>query len=466
MDGVTNLDASIDVSLEESIDIFSEQLKVMGIYLERPIVQRQILMLALILLVAWLIPVAVRYWLRRRRSSRRVAQEWRNRINAASLIISPILALVFTQVLTAGLNAIDVPNGILVEALSLLWLWLAYRALLMVFYARFGKAFTPFHRRIFAPIFLLILGVRISRNFVNIRLVSDYPLFTFSDTVVTVQRFFSAGAVLYAFAVASWALALGLRRIMQERSTVDPGVIESVVTISRYVVIGIGLLIALYLLGVNMATLALIGGGLSIGVGFGLQNIIANFISGLVLLFEQSVLPGDVIEIDGQIGIVDHVNIRATTVRTLDNIEVLVPNETFITTEVTTLTKTNREIRSLLPVGVSYGSDPQEVRRVACTTAKRHGLILDYPEPELLFRGFGDSSLNFDLAIWIDKPQQVHRVRSDIYYMLWEAFAKNNIEIPFPQRDLNLGNGWEKIRAPVEEPSSLGIRVVDENRAG
>ena len=337
MDGVPNLDASIEASLESSIDIVSEQLKVMGVYLARPIVQRQLLLLLLILLVAWAVPIGLRYWMKRHRPADGADRLWRRWIGAFSLVLAPLMALVFIQIFSVWFDAIGAPNGILIESRTILWVWLAYRVLLMLLYGRYGAAFAPFHYRIFLPIFFLLLGIRISRNFVNIRILSEFPLFTIADTTVTVERLFTAAAVIYGSVVASWAISRGIRRAMADRSDVEIGVVESIVTISRYVIVGIGLLVALYLLGVNMATLALIGGGLSIGVGFGLQHIVANFISGLVLLFEQSVVPGDVIAIDGQIGIVDHVNIRATTVRTLDNIEVLVPNETFITTEVTTL---------------------------------------------------------------------------------------------------------------------------------
>jgi small-conductance mechanosensitive channel len=145
-----------------------------------------------------------------------------------------------------------------------------------------------------------------------------------------------------------------------------------------------------------------------------------------------------VIDINGEIGTVEQLNIRATVVRTRNNVEVIVPNEIFVTTQVKTYTKSTRETRILLPIGVSYNEDPKEVRRVVLETAVRHGLILKEPEPALLFRGFGDSSLNFDLAVWIDQPQHTMRVRSDLYYMIFETLKSHGIVIPFPQRDLHL----------------------------
>jgi potassium efflux system protein len=438
-------DVPAPISIDESLEIVSEQFKVVGIYLDRPIVQRQLLLVVLILFAAWAIPTGLRYWLSRRTSARPVPEVWRRRFEGAYLVIAPILGLVLTQIAISAFQILENPYGILLETRTALWYWLAYRGLLAWLYARYGAAFSPFHHRIFLPLFLLLMGSQLSANFVNLRLVSELPLFTVFDTTITLRRLFAAFVILYGFSVAAWVSALAIRRTMGERSAIDPGVIESVVTISRYAIIGTGLLLALYILGVDLSTLALIGGGLSIGVGFGLQNIIANFISGLVLLFEQAVLPGDIIDIGGRIGTVEQVNIRATTVRTFDNVEVLVPNQNFMNSEVTTFTKTDDRIRILLPVGVSYDSDPEMVRRVACATAQRHGLVLDEPKPRLFFCGFGSSSLDFELAAWIDEPQRSKSITSDLYYMLWNAFAESGIEIPYPQRDLNLRRGWDRI---------------------
>ncbi len=220
---------------------------------------------------------------------------------------------------------------------------------------------------------------------------------------------------------------------------------QSAVTITRYAVIIIGILLSLRILGVDLSTLAIIGGGLSVGVGFGLREIIANFVSGLVLLFEQAMLPGDVVEINGELGTVQAINMRSTTVRTINNVELVVPNETFLTNEVTTFTKTDNQVRVLMPFGVSYDSDPHQVRQVVSQAAAEHPLVLDDIAPDLLFRGFGDSSLDFDLAFWIDQPEKVMRVRSDLYYMVWDTLKANDIEIPFPQRDLNLRRGWGEV---------------------
>lgn len=204
-------------------------------------------------------------------------------------------------------------------------------------------------------------------------------------------------------------------------------------------------------LGLDLSTFALIGGGLSVGIGFGLQQIVANFISGILLLFEQSLRPGDVIEINDQLGTVEKLSVRATVVRTNDNIEMIIPNEQFLTNSVTTYTKTSRLVRISVQLGVGYDSDPHLVRRVLLETAVLHELVEQNPAPAVFLTAFGDSSLNFRLAVWTRQPRQIPRIRSDLFFLIWDAFQQHNITIPFPQRDLNLGSGWEPFLPPSAE---------------
>jgi small-conductance mechanosensitive channel len=181
-----------------------------------------------------------------------------------------------------------------------------------------------------------------------------------------------------------------------------------------------------------------------------LQEIVANFVSGLVLLFEQSLRPGDVIELDGRISEVEKISLRATTVRTLTNEELIVPNNNFTTNQVKNFTKSERLVQVTIPLGVSYKSDPELVRQIAIETSLSHPQVLAVPPPVLLFRGYGDSSLDFELRVSTNQPELTLRIRSDLYYTLWEKLAENNIEIPFPQRDLNLGNGWDKLAKDLQ----------------
>jgi small-conductance mechanosensitive channel len=209
--------------------------------------------------------------------------------------------------------------------------------------------------------------------------------------------------------------------------------------------LALGIIISLGILGLDFTSLAIIAGGLSVGIGIGLQDIVANFVSGLVLLFEQSLRPGDVVELDGRISQVEEISLRATTVLTRTNEELIIPNAYFTTQQVKNLTKSDRLVLLRIPLGVSYKSDPELIRQLAMETGLQHPLVLTEPAPELLFLEYGESSLDFVLLVSVNRPEMTLGIRSDIYYMLWKVFAEHNIEIPFPQRDLNLGDGWEKI---------------------
>src|SRR5690606_2751967 len=155
--------------------------------------------------------------------------------------------------------------------------------------------------------------------------------------------------------------------------------------ISNYAIVGIGVLTAASILGFDLSALAIIGGGLSVGIGFGLQELVANFIRGILLLFEQTLRPGDMVEVGGQRGTVNQLRMRATVLRTADNVEVLVPNKTLLTSTVANYTTINRTALRTLSVGVSYAADPQRVRDVLMNIANSHGQVLNTPAPAVFF---------------------------------------------------------------------------------
>jgi small-conductance mechanosensitive channel len=197
-------------------------------------------------------------------------------------------------------------------------------------------------------------------------------------------------------------------------------------------------------LGLDATTLGLVAGGLSVGIGIGMQEIVGNFISGLTLLFEQSLRPGDLIELNGQVTEVERVSLRTTTVTTFDNIKIVVPNSTFTVEPLTTLTKNINIIRMVLPLRVAYDADPEQVRQIVEQAAARHPQVLDQPAPLLFFRDIGnDSSLELDLFAWTDQPKIRGLIRSELYYLLFAELARHSIEIPVPRRNLDLRQGWE-----------------------
>lgn len=206
-----------------------------------------------------------------------------------------------------------------------------------------------------------------------------------------------------------------------------------------YVILLVGLLVALDSTGIDLSTLTVLGGAIGIGVGFGLQTIANNFMSGLILLLEHPIKVDDRIEVGNLNGDVTHIGARSTWIRTNDNVSIIVPNSEFITNRVTNWTASDRQVRFPIPLGVSYGSDPEKVRGVLLEVARANPDVLASPSPDVILTGFGDNSLDFELRVWTVKQVQTPMIlRSDLYFAIFRAFRQHGIEIPFPQRDLHL----------------------------
>lgn len=230
-----------------------------------------------------------------------------------------------------------------------------------------------------------------------------------------------------------------LRTRVLIRTAMDPGQRYAVSRFASYAVFVVGLVVGLQSLGVNLNTLTVFGGALGIGIGFGLQNLTNNFVSGLILLAERPVKVGDRVEVDGLNGDVVRIGARSTWVRTNDNVVIIIPNSDFTENRVTNWTAHERRVRFSVPVGVSYASDPEKVKEILMAAAVEHPDVLAKPLPDVIFLGFGESSLDFDLRVWTETRVQTPKVlRSELYFRIFRAFSEHNIEIPFPQRDLHL----------------------------
>jgi len=234
-----------------------------------------------------------------------------------------------------------------------------------------------------------------------------------------------------------------IRRLMENRvlirTSLATGQQYAYAQITSYLVFLFGLLIGLQWAGVNMSSLVILGGALGIGIGFGMQNIANNFVSGIILLLERPIQVGDRVEVGDTHGDVVRIAARSTWIRTNANVVMIIPNSEFINNHVTNWTANDRQVRFPIPLGVSYGSDPEVVRNVLMEVADNHPDVLNVPPPDLLFTGFGDSSLNFELRVWtITRVQYPRELASELYFMIFKAFKEHGITIPFPQRDLHV----------------------------
>lgn len=201
----------------------------------------------------------------------------------------------------------------------------------------------------------------------------------------------------------------------------------------------VAILITMGVMGIKITTLAVFGGALGLGLGFGLQKVVSNLVSGIILLLDKSIKPGDVIEIGETYGWINSLNLRYASVITRDNKEHLIPNEDLITNPVINWSFSSRLVRIRAPFGISYSSDIRLAMQLAEDCAKSSPRVVDSPAPRCNLMGFGDSSVDLELRFWIEDPHNgVGRVRSEVLLKVWDAFHENEIEFPFPQRDVHL----------------------------
>lgn len=223
---------------------------------------------------------------------------------------------------------------------------------------------------------------------------------------------------------------------------IEPGTSISIASMIQYLILILGTMVILQSAGIDLSTLGFLVGALGIGIGFGLQNITSNFISGIIILIERPIKVGDRIDLGNLEGNVVKISTRATTVVTNDNINVIVPNSEFINNKVINWSFADRKVRLNIPVGVSYNENPEQIRKILIEVANENESILKDPKPDVLFVEYGDSSLNFNLIVWtkdyIDKPIVL---KSQINYAIFEKFKEHQIEIPFPQRDIHIRSG-------------------------
>ncbi|MCC5920951.1 MAG: mechanosensitive ion channel [Cyclobacteriaceae bacterium] len=257
---------------------------------------------------------------------------------------------------------------------------------------------------------------------------------------------------IFVLIISNWIAFLVGKKILK-RYNFEVGLRNSIATLVRYVVLVIGFLIIIQSSGIDLSSLNVLAGALGVGIGFGLQNITNNFISGIIILFERPIKVGDRIEVAGVKGQVFQINARSTTVNTNDNITVIVPNSEFINGTVINWSHNDSRIRFHFPVGVSYNEDPEQVRELLIEVAKKHEGVLDNPSPQVLFTDFGDSSLDFELLVWTEQfTLRPSVLQSDLYFAIFKEFKKHNIEIPFPQRDLHLRSSVDfPVKSVVEK---------------
>ena len=255
-------------------------------------------------------------------------------------------------------------------------------------------------------------------------------------------------AVLLAMVIVASALTNLMRSRVLRATGISLAAQEAIAVLSKYTLLLLGTVVVLQLWGIDLSSIALIASGLGIGVGLGLQGLVKDFVSGLVLVFERPVQVGDFVDFGEVKGTVARIGSRSTEIRTLDSVSIIVPNSRFLESEVINWSHGNPVSRIRLPVGVAYSADPQAVRSALLEACQSNQEILTTPAPQVFFLGFGDNAFNFQLLVWIAQPSRQLVIKSDLYFAIEACLRQHGIEIPFPQRDLHIRSGLSSDLSP------------------
>lgn len=277
--------------------------------------------------------------------------------------------------------------------------------------------------------------------------LSDYfgmPLFRVGHTPISASSLIQLAIFIVVAFWISKVARMGLRRILTARGAAQTATIYTLDRLLNYLILALGVLIGLSAIGIDFTTFAVVAGALGVGIGFGLQPLVANFVSGIILLLDRSIKVGDFIELEsGVTGRVTNISMRTTLVNTNDNVDLLIPNSEFTTGRVVNWTLNEEATRLHIPFGVAYGTSKEKVQAAALEAAERVGPEYAYlpgRQPQVWFVEFGDSSLNFELLVWLgaDNVRRPAAVKAAYLWEIHSALERYAIEVPFPQRDLHM----------------------------
>ncbi len=353
-------------------------------------------------------------------------------MRATGLLTLPLYWLLFQWAAVLGAGYANWPNRLIVVVVSLLSAWVVIRFTSIL--VRDPVWSKPIAIAAWSIAALNILGL------LN-------PLIEILDSLAVTLGDVRISALTVLEGVLALALLLWIAGVMSQflerriRSVpnLTPSIQELFTKLLKVVLIAIAFIVALDIVGIDLTAFALFGGAVGVGIGFGLQKIVANLISGIILLLDKSVKPGDVIVVGDDVGWINSLGARYVSVITRDGVEHLIPNEILISERVSNWSYSNQRMRLKLPIGISYGCDPRKARDLCIEAATESERVLKTPPPVCLLKGFGDSSVDLDVRFWINDPKEgVANVKSDVLFRIWDKFKAADIEIPFPQRDLHI----------------------------
>lgn len=268
--------------------------------------------------------------------------------------------------------------------------------------------------------------------------VLEFELFEIGKFTLSVYNLILVTVIFFAVKGINHSLDLLVKKRLEKKGLNDEGRGKSINQIFKYIIYILGFFIAIKSLGINVDLILGVFAALGLGVGFALQDVFKDLISGIIILFEGNVSVGDILEVEGTVGSVKEIKIRTSILRTRDGVYIVLPNSRVVNDKVINWTKSSKITRFHINVGVSYGSDIELVRELLFSAAKELDEISSRPNPKVFFKDFGDSALNFEIHFWVTDTWEIEVIKSDLRFYIDKLFRKNNVRIPFPQRDVHM----------------------------
>jgi small-conductance mechanosensitive channel len=380
-------------------------------------------------------------------------------LRTAQRIVFPISALVGVLAGRAVLNALDWPVEVLNIAVPMMLSLAGVR--LAVFLLR--KSFTPSARLkawegLISTAAWTIVALHLAGWLPRVLAAMDSVAFDAGKmhfSLLSFSKMLLFLAVLLSLAV--WIAGI-IETQLQKAEHVSPGMQVGLAKVSKVLLTGLAVVIGLNAVGIDLTAFAVFGGALGVGLGFGLQRIASNFISGFILLMDRSIRPGDVITVGNSFGWVQSLRARYVVVRNRDGVDTLIPNESLITSEVVNWSYSDRKVRVRLPVQISYEDDPEQAMALMLAAAQKCDRVLPEPAPVCRFMEFADSGLKLELRFWLNDPEDgVGNARSTINLAIWKAFQETGIRFPYPQRDLHIKElpmPWMEVLRPKDDSAA------------
>jgi small-conductance mechanosensitive channel len=404
------------------------------VYIGRPSVQLQLFTISIVVLASKIVGKRWQAWLQTRvRDLEETSFAHKGVYYALHYLFPGIFLLAAIWGLHVVFSWTNLRTGLLVAFANIAWLYLGMTAIVALLHVAGSNAgIQKYRHTLILPLFGIVLGRQFLQIFFHSEQLTNLTVFTMFDRTITLSALLLTTIGFYLWLVGIRAIGEGAQYLITRYSNVDEGSTQATLTLIRYLLVVAGLGYILYRLNFDPTTVAAISGGLSVGAGFALSTILSNFLSGILLLFEHTLRPGDVIEVNGEISIVDVITIRSIRVHTLDNVEKIIPNSEFITSSFTTYTGKTTQVRLRIPIGASYDDNYRDVIHTLLQVAAESPYVLKKPAPDVRIEEFGDSSINYIIYAWIANPVLASMVKDNLHRAILDAFEHKGITIPFP----------------------------------